>query len=139
MRITALLMLFFFPLVACASSGTWTQKSAGGTVSVGNQILTGASLRPPSPLPASAQIRLIAWRIELLSPPPPGLQIKLCSPAKCLLLESLAGRRSIDASFSAAGPFRFIYAVNSRGPLLPALNVVSNQITVNYQLTAVGK
>jgi len=139
MRTVTLLMLSLFPLAACAGSGSWTQKSAGGVVSVGNQILTGSPLRSPSPLPSSARIQRVAWRIELLSPPPPGLQIKLCSAAACLPLESLAGQRSIDLPFSAGGPFRFIYSVDSRGPLIPALNVVSNQVTVNYQLDSVGK
>ena len=130
-RITTLLLLLC-PLLACANGGAWTQKSAGGSVSVGNQILKGALLQPPFPLPPSAQAHHMTWRIELLSPPPPGLQIKLCSPTKCLPLEGLSGQRVIDFGLSAVGPFRFIYAVNSRGALLPALNVVSNQITINY-------
>uniref|UniRef100_UPI00289C0246 flagellar protein FlhE n=1 Tax=Pantoea sp. TaxID=69393 RepID=UPI00289C0246 len=84
-------------------------------------------------LPATAELHHIAWRISLLSPPPPGLQIKLCSQQRCLPLPTLVGQRDDPAPLTAQGPFYFVYSVESRGALLPPLNVVKNQLTLNYR------
>lgn len=127
------LALLTLPAAATSTSGSWSRSSAGGSVSVGKQLLRGRPLFSPSALPSSATVTHFSWRITLLSPPPPGLQIKLCRSDKCFLLPSLAGQRIVDHPLSPAGEFRFIYSVNSLGQLRPALNVVSNQLTVNYR------
>lgn len=119
------------PLAASASSGTWSGYSVGGTLSVGHQTLTSRPL--VAALPATAELHHIAWRISLLSPPPPGLHIKLCSQQRCLSLPALAGQRDDPAPLTAQGPFYFVYSVESRGALLPPLNVVKNQLTLNYR------
>ncbi|CNI14426.1 MULTISPECIES: flagellar protein FlhE [Yersinia] len=133
MKLSALifLSLTLFPLVAAAISGSWSGSSAGGVISVGGQILASRPLTPM--LPANAKLQQISWRIELLSAPPPGLQIKLCSQHKCILLDSLSGQKRIDSELTSRGPFYFIYSVNSQGQLLPPLNVVSNQLTIIYR------
>lgn len=132
-RMLVILALLALPVAAQATGGAWSRTSAGGSVSVGKQLLRGRPLFSPSSVPPSATMTRFSWRITLLSPPPPGLQIKLCRSDKCFPLPALAGQRTLDAPFSAAGEFRFIYSVNSLGQLKPALNVVSNQLTVNYQ------
>ncbi|WP_261373147.1 flagellar protein FlhE [Yersinia bercovieri] len=126
-----LLSLSIFPLMASAVSGSWSGSAAGGVVSVGGQTLASRPLTPA--FPPGATLHRIAWRITLLSAAPPGLQIKLCSQKSCILLDSLSGQKSLDTSFTAQGPFYFIYSVESRGQLFPPLNVVSNQLTINYR------
>lgn len=116
---------------AVGKSGSWSESSVGGQVSTGQQLLVSRPIRPPAPLPASASITSLKWHITLLTPPPPGLQIKLCGQV-CFPLQSLSGTIQPATAYPANGVFYFIYSVNSRGPLMPALQVVSNQLTVNY-------
>lgn len=132
MKIRALItgLTLLFPLAAAAASGSWSGDSAGGKVSVGNQTLTSRPLN--TTLPPAATFSRISWRISLLSAPPPGLQIKLCSQEKCIRLDSLSGQKSVGSSLTARGPFYFVYTVESQGQLLPPLNVVKNQLTINY-------
>lgn len=129
-KVLMLASLFLFPLETPAASGSWSGTSAGGSVSVGGQILSSRPLNPT--LPAGARLSRISWRISLLSPPPPGLQIKLCSQNRCVLLDSLSGNKQVTTSLTASGPFYFVYSVESRGQLAPALNVIKNQLTINY-------
>ncbi|RPE04624.1 flagellar protein FlhE [Candidatus Pantoea deserta] len=126
------LTFLFASLTAHALSGSWSDSSAGGSVSVGKQILVSRPLNAPGDLPASAVVTRLAWRIELLSPPPPGLRIKLCTSAICFPLAGLSGVKQVPIALSAKNRFRFVYSVESRGTLSPALQVVSNRLTLNY-------
>ncbi|TCC09604.1 flagellar protein FlhE [Kosakonia quasisacchari] len=121
------------PAASAPTTGAWSATSAGGSVTTGKQLLRGRPLFAPESLSPSARIVRISWRVTLLSPPPPGLVIKLCRIDKCVPLPALAGERRIDVPLAANGEFRFIYSVNSLGQLQPALNVVRNQLTVNYR------
>ncbi|WP_435927724.1 flagellar protein FlhE [Dryocola sp. BD613] len=138
MKLAKLIMLvaLFTPLAAGAAGGAWHQKTAGVVISVGKQTMAGAALSAPADLPASAQASLLAWRITLLTPPPRGLEMKLCSATTCIKLERLSGQKKLTAPLSARGPFRFVYSVAGRGQLIPALHVVSNELTVNYRQAA---
>lgn len=122
--------VLLFPLAASAASGSWSGDSVGGSVSVGNQTLSSRPLNPT--IPAAASLNRISWRISLLSPAPPGLQIKLCSQESCIVLDSLSGNKKVGSTLTARGPFYFVYSVASQGQLLPPLNVVRNQLTINY-------
>lgn len=132
MVLTALLS----PLAAFATSGAWHQKTAGVVISVGKQTMAGAALRAPVGVPDSAQASLLVWRVTLLTPPPAGLEIKLCNTTTCFQLDRLSGQKKLSRPLAARGPFRFVYSVASRGQLIPALHVVSNELTVNYRQAA---
>lgn len=119
---------------ASVAYGSWSSFSVGGTVSVGNQPLSSRPLAPL--LPPAAAINRVAWRITLLSPAPPALTIKLCSQDKCIYLESLAGQKNVGALLPAHGPFHFVYTVNHQGQLIPPLNVVKNQLTIDWKIPA---
>lgn len=125
--------LLVLPAAVAAKEGAWSATSAGGSVSTGKQVLRSRPLFSPDDIPSSARLVRFSWRITLLSPPPPGLQIKLCRIDKCLVLPSLTGQRRVNIPLSAVGEFRFIYVVNRIGQLQPPLNVVRNQLTVNYR------
>lgn len=133
MKYLPLTLLFVMLVAEAASSGSWSSTSVGGSVSVGQQTLASRPLIASGLLAKPANITRVAWRIELLNPPPPGLQIKLCAQSVCFPLAGLSGVRQISVPLSPAEPFRFLYSVDSRGPLAPALQVVSNQLTVNYR------
>mgnify|MGYP005982973877 FL=1 len=126
-------LLLSLPLLAQASGGSWSRDSGGGVISVGNQIMTGPMLSPSGPVPIAASVSRISWRIRLLNPPPPGFEIKLCTQAQCVKLDALAGQRTLPASMRPGDSFQFVYSVNARGPLRPAVNVVSQHLTVNYR------
>jgi flagellar protein FlhE len=128
-----LLTLLGVALTAQGVNGSWSSSAVGGRVSVGQQLLVSRPLAPPGPLPAAARVTRIAWRIELLDPPPPGLRIKLCTPSLCFPLASLSGAQPITQPLSPGETFRFLYSVESRGVLTPALQVVSNRLTLNYR------
>ncbi|MGL5698408.1 MAG: flagellar protein FlhE [Kluyvera sp.] len=117
---------------AHANINAWSQKTSGGVISVGGQILSGRALLAPD-IPSSAKVSSISWRIVLLTPPPPELKIKLCNATKCLNIPTLSGQMNVKIPFSAADHFRFIYVVNHPGQLSPTLNVISNELTVNYR------
>lgn len=127
------LTLLFVTLAGQATSGSWSTSSVGGSVSVGNQILVSRPLSASGTLPASAAVTRFAWRVELLSPPPPGLRIKLCTSSICFPLTSLSGELRVSVALSPRETFRFVYSVESRGVLAPALQVVSNRLTLNYR------
>ncbi|MDR0806654.1 MAG: flagellar protein FlhE [Enterobacteriaceae bacterium] len=100
---------------------------------MGQQLLVGHTLRSPQKIPRGAMLKQIAWKITLLSPPPTGLEIKLCNQHQCLSLPSLTGHLMLKHAMSPSGDFRFIYFVNRQGQLRPPLNVVSNQLTISYR------
>ena len=119
------------PLVASAASGSWSGDSVGGIVSVGRQPLKSRPLVPA--LPTNAQVHTLSWRITLLTPPPAGLTVKLCNPRRCLGLASLSGQVKTDAALFGQEPLHFVYSVETPGRLAPPLNVVRNEITLNYR------
>lgn len=129
-----LLASLLLPFTAGAvDGGAWSRHNAGGSVSTGNQVLVGRALQAPQRTPQAARITRLSWKITLLSPPPPGLQIQLCRRAYCLHLPALSGQLAPEHRLSPDGDFRFIYRVNKPGQLRPPLNVVSNQLTVSYR------
>ncbi|WP_058913564.1 flagellar protein FlhE [Entomohabitans teleogrylli] len=131
----ALLFCLSLPLTLHAASGAWSQKSAGGVLSVGNQKLSSSRLAAPPGTTAQARVTRISWQIALLTPPPPELEAHLCSPARCIKLHGLAGRLTPDVALPSRGPFWFVYIVKRRGPLTPPLHVVSNTLTVNHAVS----
>jgi len=126
-------LLLALPAAAAPQQGAWSAAGMGGNVSLGKAILRGRPLHAPVHLPSSARVTHFSWRISLLTPPPPGLQIKLCRIERCIILPALAGTQRVAIPFPASGEFRFIYSVNRSGQLQPPLNVLRNQLTVNYR------
>ncbi|MDU3817351.1 flagellar protein FlhE [Mixta calida] len=121
------------PAGALAAHGAWSGKVVGPQLSVGKQSYVGPPLRAAAPLPQNAVISHINWRVTLLSPAPPGLEIKLCSVSACITLDRLAGQRAAPLPFAPGEALRFLYAVNAYGQLRPPVQVVSSQVTVNYR------
>ncbi|MDY0889898.1 flagellar protein FlhE [Kosakonia sp. CFBP8986] len=126
-------LLLALPAAAQPPQGAWSVTSMGGSVSLGKAILRGRPLHAPDHLSPSARVTHFSWRITLLTPPPLGLEIKLCRIERCVILPALAGTQRVAIPFPASGEFRFIYSVNRAGQLQPPLTVLRNQLTVNYR------
>ncbi len=129
---SAFLLLALHSSLCLASTGTWSQQSGGGTLTTGEILLVGRVIHAPAAVPHNAPVRSISWKINLLTPPPQGLEINLCSTTWCQPLPALSGHLTPVRHLSANGPFHFIYNVRYKGQLIPAVTVVRNQLTIGY-------
>ncbi|EEF2419646.1 TPA: flagellar protein FlhE [Salmonella enterica subsp. enterica serovar Muenchen] len=121
------------PLTSYSSNGgSWSEQTVGGTISIGNQLLISRSIHSPANIPKPSYSRTISWKINLLSPPPSGLTIKLCSQDGCVSIPSLSGQIHPAVRIPAYGTFYFIYTVKHNGQLLPPLTIINNRLTINY-------
>lgn len=117
-----------------ATTGSWTQDGAGGHVSVGHQPSRSNALHPPSSVPANAKATRIHWQVSLLSSPAAELKIQLCHSQGCEQLQGLSGEFTPQSSWPANDTYYFVYTVNTRGQLHPALRVIRNKLTLNYKM-----
>ncbi|VDZ78370.1 flagellar protein FlhE [Salmonella bongori] len=127
------LTLLFFPLtVQAAGEGAWQDSGMGR-----NPELPGGFPHRPRRWrprqPVSGLMTLVAWRYELNGPTPAGLRVRLCSQSRCVELDGQSGTTHGFANVPAAEPLRFVWEIPGGGRLIPALNVRSNQVIVNYR------
>lgn len=124
-------VLLLVPGLCQAVASSWSASDIGP--GIGNRGVQ-ASSRPLSPRqPVQGAINQIAWRYQLASPAPAGLQVKLCSSSRCTPLEGGSGVTSGLTNVAAGETLRFVYLVEGKGRLFPPLRVVSNGVMVNYQ------
>ncbi|WP_371820004.1 flagellar protein FlhE [Erwinia sp. E602] len=124
-------VLLLVPGLCQAVASSWSASDIGP--GIGNRGVQ-ASSRPLSPRqPVQGAINQIAWRYQLASPAPAGLQVKLCSSSRCTPLEGGSGVTSGLTNVAAGDTLRFVYLVEGKGRLFPPLRVVSNGVMVNYQ------
>lgn len=116
---------------ACAAGGSVTAFSVGGIISAGDQTLFSRPLAPA--LPTDARPYSLSWRIQLLGNPPAGLSIALCGSRGCMTLSGLTGQMPLAGKPTLAGPLHFTYRIRYPGRIAPPLNVVQNQLTINYR------
>ena len=83
--------------------------------------------------PVSGLMTLVAWRYELNGPTPAGLRVRLCSQSRCVELDGQSGTTNGFNNVPAIEPMHFVWEVPGGGRLLPALQVQSNQVIVNYR------
>lgn len=93
-----------------------------------------ASSSPLVPDPSvSGLMTLVAWRYELNGPTPAGLRVRLCSQSRCVELDGQSGTTHGFNNVPAVEPMHFVWEVPGGGRLIPALQVQSNQVIVNYR------
>jgi flagellar protein FlhE len=127
-----LLLLMILPLMAqAAGEGAWQASSRGVTLSHRGESMSSAPLVPSQP--ASGLVTMIAWKYTLIGPTPAGLRVRLCSQTRCVELDGQSGNTWGLSNTSASEPLRFVWEVPGGGQLIPALNVQSNQVIVNYR------
>ncbi|KFK96373.1 MULTISPECIES: flagellar protein FlhE [unclassified Serratia (in: enterobacteria)] len=134
MKICCVVLLLLSPFAAQAVSGSWNASNDGIELGYGQLRAESQPLRPFNVLPGnSARITSISWRYQLLSAEPAGLQVQLCTLARCIALGAGSGRSEALNGEPADSEFRFVYYVQARGTLNPPLRVISHQVIVNYQ------
>lgn len=132
-----LLPLLFLPLLAeAAGSGAWQASSMGATLSQRGIAVNSTPLYAPTEV--SGTMTLVAWRYQLMSPPPVGLRVKLCAPSRCVVLDGPNGTTRGLANIPASQPLIFVWEVPGRGSFYPPLRVSSNQAIVNYLPSAIN-
>lgn len=124
--------LLALPLFAhAAGDGAWQASDIGVTL---NHRGVAASSRPLAPSqPVEGLMTVVAWRYELIGPTPAGLLVRLCSQARCVELDGQSGTTRGLNDVPAFEPLRFVWEVPGGGRLMPALQVLSNQVIVNYR------
>lgn len=127
-----LLLLALLPLFThAAGEGAWQASGMGITLNYRGQSASSSPLA--SPQPVNGLMTLVAWRYELNGPTPAGLRVRLCSQSRCVELDGQSGTTHGFDSVPAIEPLRFVWEVPGGGRLIPALNVRSNQVIVNYR------
>ncbi|AGR59248.1 TPA: flagellar protein FlhE [Salmonella bongori] len=126
------LTLLLFPLtVQAAGEGAWQDSGMGVTLNYRGGSASSSPLAARQPV--SGLMTLVAWRYELNGPTPAGLRVRLCSQSRCVELDGQSGTTQGFANVPAAEPLRFVWEIPGGGRLIPALNVRSNQVIVNYR------
>ena len=127
-----LFWLLLFPLtLQAAGEGAWQASSIG--ITLNHRGVSASSAPLSSSQPVSGLMTLVAWRYELNGPTPAGLRVRLCSQSRCIEIEGQSGTTLAFSNVPAVEPLRFIWEVPGGGRLIPALQVQSNQVIVNYQ------
>ncbi|CNK68620.1 flagellar protein FlhE [Yersinia proxima] len=131
--LVGLLSIGILPLNAMAS-GSWVADDIGITQSVRGVAISAKPLQSPVALAQeNARIVSISWRYQLMSVAPDGLQVKLCTPTRCMPLEGGSGLSRGLAGEAAATQLTFIYFIAGKGRVNPPLQVINNQVIVNYR------
>ena len=128
------LILLLTVMPAMAGGGSWSSQSYGGILTRGQYLLKSRQISPDLPSPKKAVAMRLSWKILLDNPPPPGFSMRVCGGRHCLPLPSLTGELTAPALFPASGPVTFEYYSTVRGALTPAVTVLSNQVTVSYDI-----
>lgn len=127
-----LFWLLLFPLtLQAAGEGAWQASSIG--ITLNHRGVAASSAPLSSSQPVSGLMTLVAWRYELNGPTPAGLRVRLCSQSRCVEIEGQSGTTLAFSNVPAVEPLRFVWEVPGGGRLIPALQVQSNQVIVNYQ------
>ncbi|CNH36687.1 flagellar protein FlhE [Yersinia pekkanenii] len=127
-----LLSVYLLPLNAVAS-GSWVADNIGITQNLRGVARPSAALQSPVALAQeNARIISVGWRYQLMSAAPEGLQVKLCTPTRCMPLEGGSGQSRGLAGEAAATQLTFVYFIAGKGRVNPPLQVISNQVLVNY-------
>lgn len=125
-------LLLTLPLFAQATgNAAWQASNIGVILSNRGQAMSSRVLAPPQPV--NGLMTVVSWRYELNGPTPAGLNTRLCSQTRCVQLDGQSGTTTGFANVPAIEPLRFIWEVPGGGRLIPALNVRSIQVMVNYR------
>ncbi|HDL7537067.1 TPA: flagellar protein FlhE [Yersinia enterocolitica] len=131
--LVGLFSIGILPLNAMAS-GSWVAENIGVTQSFRGVAISAKPLQSPVALAQeNARIVSISWRYQLMSAAPDGLQVKLCTPSRCMPLEGGSGLSRGLAGEAAATQLTFIYFIAGKGRINPPLQVINNQVIVNYR------
>lgn len=126
------LPLLLVPLLAqAASGGAWQASGSGATLSLRGQIVASAPLQAAEPV--HGVMTQVYWRYQLTGATPKDLQVSLCSATRCVGLDRQNGSTTGFSGVPASESLRFVWQITGQGRVFPAMQVLSNQVVVNYQ------
>lgn len=111
-------------------SATWQASALGAALSRRDLLAESAPLSAAEPV--RGIMTLVTWRYLLSAPPPPGLQVQLCAVNRCVRLDGQSGSTQGFNGIAAKEALRFVWQVPGNGALVPVMQVLSNQLIVNY-------
>jgi flagellar protein FlhE len=115
---------------AGCGEGMWQASSMGVTLSNRGVSMSSNPLSPPDAV--SGLMTMVVWNYRLIGPTPAGLRVRLCSQTRCTEIDGkVAPRRR-----STVCQRWSLYTLSGKcrgGRLIPALNVQSNSVIVNYR------
>ena len=126
------LWILFFPLAAqAAGEGMWQASSMGVMLNNRGVSMSSNPLSPPAAV--SGLMTMVVWNYKLIGPTPAGLRVRLCSQTRCTEIDGESGTTQALNGVPAVEPLHFVWEVPGGGRLIPALNVQSNSVIVNYR------
>ncbi|MTD25627.1 flagellar protein FlhE [Erwinia sorbitola] len=124
-------LLLALPGLSLAADGGWHSSATGPALS--NRGVQASSRPLSAPETVAGTITEVVWRYTLSTPAPAGLQVRLCSESRCVPIEGASGSTRGLTNVAAGETLRFIYQVEGKGRVFPVMQVVSNEVMVNYQ------
>lgn len=107
-----LLLCLLVPSVTCAVSGSWMADGPGVILSRAGSRDASQPLKAPGSLPdADARITTVSWVYRSLTPAPMNLQVRLCTPHRCIPLPTARGSSDELRGAPASATLRFVYAL----------------------------
>ncbi|WP_227983199.1 flagellar protein FlhE [Dickeya poaceiphila] len=122
-------------LSAHAQEGGWNASLSGPSFQYKGILASSPGLLPPSGLGVTAtqSVTIIYWRYQLKSPAPIDLAVKLCAINRCVNLDGASGQTYGLQGIPADSEFRMLFYVPGSGRMGTSVEVVSNEISVNYR------
>lgn len=127
-----------YPLAAAkkTADGGWVAEGHMLPLTQGGYAISSRPIRPVKPLPAGARVTSLYWRIKTAHALPKGISLSICMPAKCVVLDGLAGRNEALAGMPADNPILLMLKMAGRSAIAPPVVVTSFQLQVNYRGSA---
>ncbi|AJC66850.1 MULTISPECIES: flagellar protein FlhE [Dickeya] len=121
--------------VVYAQQGGWNVSLAGPSFQYKGMLASSPAFLPPSGLGVTAaqSVTVVYWLYQLKSPAPIDLAVKLCAANRCINLDGASGQTYGLQGIPANSEFRMLFYVPGSGRMATSVDVVSNEISVNYK------
>ncbi|MEI7346207.1 flagellar protein FlhE [Dickeya chrysanthemi] len=118
-----------------AQQGGWNANLSGPSFEYKGMLASSPALLPPSGfgITTAQSVTVIYWRYQLKSPAPVDLAVKLCAANRCVNLDGASGQTYGLQGVPANSEFRMVFYVPGSGRMDTSVEVVSNEIAVNYK------
>ncbi len=123
-------VIFLLPSLALASAqGSWQASVAGPNLVNRNEVVASRPLAPRQP--ASGQMGMVVWQVNSNGAMPVGMQTRLCSLSRCVVLEGMSGQTRGFIGVNASEPLRFLWLIPGQGRLPTPWKVRGVKVIVN--------
>lgn len=135
MKTYGLLLCLLVSCSANALSGSWVAEGPGITLPARGSRETSPLLHAPDSLgdTPEARITTVSWTYHLLAVEPMGLEVQLCTAYRCIPLTAARGSSEGLRGEPASSALHFVYTLPASQRINLPLQVLANQVIVNYQ------